>query len=461
MKIHPMFSAKLVNVGLRASVLATLVLGTTALGCSKPSTPSAQTPDTQSLNMNTSQPTDPGAPITPPATQQPAESEQPTVTVTPPDPEQLEGLARIVEHCDRLGFATFASRPKANIVFSPSSACFALGMLTAGASNAALTELSSVLGAEPKVLHPTLKRVADELRAFEVDPATIKDDALPKRPALHRANHVVLMTGFKPLTPFLTQVKESYDATISTTNLGSPAGKAILDKWVNTHTGGRIPTSVITPNPALRMVLQDAILFAAEWAKPFSSSKDQDTFHNIDGTTSQVPVMGSVRGASYAESDGWKAITLKYVSDFSALFVLPPSNDAVMNYTIKQRLISSQKDTVVRIQIPKLKLKTTTDLKPILTKLGAASIFSASTLPLEGISPAAKQGALEVSQIEQQAILNVFEAGTVAAAVTEIGIRTTMLLRPEKEFVLNRPFLMLIVHDKSGLTLFQTAVRTL
>lgn len=63
-----------------------------------------------------------------------------------------------------------------------------------------------------------------------------------------------------------------------------------------------------------------------------------------------------------------------------------------------------------------------------------------------------------VDQIAQQARLIVDEDGTVGAAVTEIGARETAAPMAEAEFHADRPFLMVVRHDTTGIDIFTAHV---
>ena len=67
---------------------------------------------------------------------------------------------------------------------------------------------------------------------------------------------------------------------------------------------------------------------------------------------------------------------------------------------------------------------------------------------------------LLVGQIVQQVKLVVAEAGTVAAALTEIKIRTGAPPRPEEpiDFTVDHPYVLRIVDLTSGIALIEAAI---
>ena len=78
---------------------------------------------------------------------------------------------------------------------------------------------------------------------------------------------------------------------------------------------------------------------------------------------------------------------------------------------------------------------------------------------LSGISTTEQ---LRVSQVLQQAYLNLDEEGTVAAAVTDIGVETSGALpgEPAVRMTVDRPYLLRIAHTETHLPLFLAAIRS-
>jgi serpin B len=90
---------------------------------------------------------------------------------------------------------------------------------------------------------------------------------------------------------------------------------------------------------------------------------------------------------------------------------------------------------------PILKLKLSTHLK----ELGATSAFDRTKADFSGINEEAK--GLHISNVIHQAVVEVNEEGTVAAAATGVIMMTRALIIEDPiEFVVNRPFIF-IIHE--------------
>jgi serine protease inhibitor len=82
-----------------------------------------------------------------------------------------------------------------------------------------------------------------------------------------------------------------------------------------------------------------------------------------------------------------------------------------------------------------------------LKNLGMADAFSTEKADFGSIAPR-----MYISQIEHKAIIEVNEEGTVAAAASSFGMGATAV-RPV-DFIVNRPFILLIRDDRTGNILF-------
>lgn len=382
----------------------------------------------------------------------------------------------VVEASDRFGLAILAGADRSgSLAFSPASAFVALGMLGEGATNAGAAELDTLLGSGGDARSNALNALAGVLAVHEGDPATVDDEDLPDRPLVHVANNVVLDDEAQVAQAFLDRLSEFHDAGVQVTDLATDRGKAVLDAWVREHTGGRIEESGIEPNEDLYLVLQDAILFAARWAQEFDPELTFDaTFTTAPGpgqpgtdqtgTEQTGPFMHARWDLAYAEADGWAAIQLPYQVGFVARFVLPPSgtDPADVDPAVLQSLgqaLDSAAPSSVEVALPRFAVESRVDLVDALTAQGLSAIFDPRSRPLEGINPDAD---LHVQQAVQQATITVGEEGTIAAAVTEVGVAgTSAPPPPDHVFIADRPFLMVVQEVTTGWDLFQAVVRSI
>ncbi|HRA75159.1 MAG TPA: serpin family protein [Propionicimonas sp.] len=380
-------------------------------------------------------------------------------------PDRATALPSVVEATRVLGTSLLQAVPEGNAVVSPSSLAVALAMLADGARGTTLSQLEAVLGASGEQRKDAFAALRGTLNSMDGDPAVVKQSELPEHPLVHLADQVVVDDGYQVSQDYLTALADGFGAGVQRADLASPAGKQVLSEWVNHHTGGLIKSSAIEPNPDLRLVLQDAILLAARWQTAFEQSATGDrAFTLTDGTSVDVETMASRTPVAYAEVDGWRAVRLPYVDGtVHADLILPPAgtDPGSIDPALLARLataLAAATPGEVELTLPTLDLAPDTlDLTATLRTVGVASVLCGEPdTDLTGMGP--EQPC--VQQAKQQAVLQVDEEGTKAAAVTEMGMAgTSAPMTPELVLHLDRPFLMEIAHTQTGWPLFLAAVR--
>lgn len=375
-------------------------------------------------------------------------------------PAKATGLPKVTDATNRLGLMMLSKTPTGvNQVVSPSSLATALAMLAAGADGKTLAELEAALGATGEARVDAFAALRGALASLDGDPALVQNKELPENPLVHLAAQVVVKDGFEVNDSYLKALADGFGAGVQRADLSGEAGKKVLSEWINHHTGGLIKETAITPNPDLRLVLQDAILLAARWQAPFKPEATGDhPFTKADGSEVLVPTMISDHSFAYAEVDGWAGVRLPYVGGrLYADVVLPPVGkspsdiDPATLTKLSQKLGAATPEPV-DLWLPKLDLKSKPlDLKDTFAGLGFTAVScEGSDIDFSGIS----EKSLCVQQAMQQAVLTVDEDGTKAAAVTEIGMAETALIIPEHTLHLDRPFLVRIADGDTDWTLF-------
>lgn len=373
-----------------------------------------------------------------------------------------DALPQVVQATRQLGVTTLRTAPRdANTVVSPSSLAMALAMLTEGARGETLEALETMLGAAGEERRDAIAALRGALLAYEGDPAVAVGKELPDRPIVHLASQVVVDDEYEPSLAYLDALVDVFDAGLQTTDLSSEAGMDVLSGWIRQHTGGLIEETAMQPTADLRLVLQDAVLLAARWQTPFNANWTAPLpFTLPDGSQVEADTMAGMEQWAFAEVDGWQAIRLPYVEALHADVLLPPqgTDPAEVPAELLAR-ISAALDTatpsLVVLSLPTLDAgPDPLDLREILPAVGAP-VLCADLPDLSGIGP----GDLCVLQAAQQAVLRVDEEGTVAAAVTEIGVGETSAPMPEHELHFDRPYLFTITHTETGWPLFLAAIR--
>lgn len=371
------------------------------------------------------------------------------------DPDEAVALPDLVAAADLMGLELLAGAGEETTVTSPASLQVTLSMAAEGAEGQTLAELESAVGATGQQRGDGINALISTLQELDGDPAVVQEDELPDTPLVHRAGRLVLDDSLTVHQAFVDALARSYDVPAETTDLAGEAGKAVLDAWVDEHTGGLVPESAVTPGPDLRLVLQDAILLAARWEQPFPAALTQpQPFTLPSGEEVQVDMMdpGKHRDTVYAELDGWQAVRLPYTGDrLSAEVILPPPGTPATDLSAQslqglREQLDAQTLRPVTLRMPVVDVQTELDLTPYLTERAPSS--------LQGGFGGIADGPLFISQAVQQGVLVVDEEGTVAAAVTEVAFADSGPAEPPIELTVDRPYLVRISDGRTGWPLF-------
>ena len=389
--------------------------------------------------------------------------------------------------CAGIGASMLSTRLRddgaANALSCPIGIALIMALLYAGAESPG-EGVNAALGlgadADAQTRDSTWSAVQQTLQRFDVtDTQQLRDfdpEAIPEAPLLHIANNI-LAIGDKTVInqEYLDSAKRWYASDLGRVPVDD--AKAALDAWANLHTGGLIKESAINVTPLTRLVVQNALLFAARWAKHFNAAAtaERQPFTRADGSTSRADLMSRTGRLTFVTGPDWRALRLRYVdgagdsgsaggsaagSETLAMDVilprkvsspidLPPTTwgEATRRLTAAQ---TAGTTTNVHLRLPRLNLSSKpTDLTGVVKSLGVRLGFQ------DHIAPD-----LLVGQIVQQVKLVVAEAGTVAAALTEIKIRTGAPPRPEEpiDFTVDHPYVLRIVDLTSGIALIEAAI---
>jgi serpin B len=233
-----------------------------------------------------------------------------------------------------------------------------------------------------------------------------------------------------------------------------------INAWVDEKTAGKIK-DLIHPgdvNDLTRLILTNAIYFKGSWAATFEKTATRtEPFHTSATATVQAPMMHRSGQYGYAQEDALTAIELPYAGNEMSMIAILPSGDidklgeSLSNEEI-DRLRKEMRPEEVDVSLPRFKIEARSLLKDKLSKLGMPDAFDKAVADFSGITG---NKTLYLSSVIHQAVIEVNEEGSEAAAATAVVIKTRTARAPSKlEFRADRPFLFMIVHNPSGSILF-------
>ena len=334
-----------------------------------------------------------------------------------------------------------------NIVLSPLSASFALGMLLNGAAGGTWEEMRATLGfagLSQAEINAGYAGLVDLL--MELDPAV----------RFRIANSVWSREGFPFVPAFGDTVRHYFDAETRALDFGDPASVDVINSWVADATEGRIDEILDHISPDQLMFLINAIYFKGDWARPFDPrNTGKGSFTLRSGSTAEVDMMSEPKVPQlFADlADGTKVLELTYGGEaFSTVFVLPP--DGADAFEVAATLEPAQwdawiaaLDTVeeVTVRMPKYELEYERTLNDDLIALGMGSAFAPGAADFSRLA-----SGVYVDLVKQKTFLKVDEIGTEAAAVTLVAIAESL----GPHIFLDRPFLFAIRERLTGTIVF-------
>jgi len=330
---------------------------------------------------------------------------------------------------------------KENMLYSPLSIRFALKMLEEGANNNTYTEINKVIGNK------------------ELPKYTNIDEVLSLANGLFIRN--TYYSNVK--SSYIDTLKEKYDADVREDEFESAKN---ANEWIEGKTLGIIKDMLndeTVKNPALVMLLINALAIDMKWASPFEYiSTNGYTFYKDDGEEMQATMMFKKevlsKDIAYYIDDDITVLTMNLLDydgvQFEFMAIMPKENlsgfvekvtkEQINEIDSKLKLSSDELDGV-NVRIPKFKFSYDLKLKDDLKTLGIKEAF-------EGKADFSKMAdtPLFVSDALHKADIDFTEDGVKAAAVTVFLLFGSAMPRPKYpvDVTINKPF-MFVIRDKN------------
>ena len=373
--------------------------------------------------------------------------------------------------CDQLGSKLLTHYLKENsaatAMASPLSLAFILAILADGATDASAQGYDALLGLSGEDRDRAWSAIQNSLNRYDSDLKGFDPDKAPDKPLVHLANHVLIADDkkFKVKQTYLDAVLRWFSTEIE--QVGVSSMKENLDAWASRNTAGLIPESGIDVTQDTRLVVQNALLFAAQWESPFEAgSTSQRNFTLAGGKTVKADLMHDTRSIPHATGKGWAAVRLSYAGGKESMAgsklaldvvlpdagTLPGAMDAG-TWAEASKALDSARKRDVELALPKLDL--TSHPKELL-----------DFLKQQGLDPAGLDkiaAGLELTQVVQQVRLILNEKGTVAAALSEakVGLGAAPGQEPPPEpitFTVDHPYVLRLRDLTSGTALLEAAI---
>lgn len=340
-----------------------------------------------------------------------------------------------------------------NVLVSPYSVVQALAMTGNGADGITKEEFENVIGGGIDF---------DELNKYLYTQRTGQPN--DEKCKLLTANSVWTRNDDERISPypeFLQKVVDYYSAELFNAPFDEETVKEV-NKWVDTNTDHMIPKIVDKIEPETVMMLINAVTFDAKWRSPyFKEDVFEHDFTNYNGTVQQAEMMFSDE-YSYLEDENATGFYKYYQGGRYAFAALLPNEDiSVTDYVNSltpeslHNVLSNPQEDYIKAGLPKFSYDYGRELSGILADMGMPSAFDNADF-----SKLAPQSVF-ISKVIHKTHIDVFEEGTRAAAVTVVEANDGCPAPPEKEIILDRPFVYCIVDTETYLPVFMGTLMNL
>lgn len=342
-----------------------------------------------------------------------------------------------------------------NVFLSPLSASYALAMAATGAAGATLDSMRATLdltGIPVQEIGTTYRSLTRLLLGL--------DNAVDIR----IANAMWYRQGFPVEQSFVTGIRQGFGAQVEAAPFDAGTVTAI-NQWASQATNGKIRQVIERLDSNEVILLANAVYFKGSWTTRFDAANTRPgQFTLSSGRTQQIPMMQRViPGAAYYDDSTMQAVELPYGRGAFAMTILLPRQgvgvDALLArldataWALITAALKNDDSTEVDMTLPRFRIEWRDTLNAALQDLGMGIAFACSAgADFSGVSSQLGRD-MCITRVQQSTMLDVNEEGTVAAAVTTVGMGPTSApIVPTVR--VDRPFVLAIRERLSGTILF-------
>jgi len=366
------------------------------------------------------------------------------------------GISKSADRFDAFGFSLVQSLKTSgqrNLLISQASVEIALGMAYAGAAGETADAMSRTLGLDRSSREAGLKDLAALQSALEKPEQGV---------TLKVANATWVDQSVRLNAEFSSDLAKTFKSTFESLSFSDPATMARINEWVSRETEGKISRLLEEPpDPTTKIFLADAVYFHAPWANPFLTLADQvQPFHLADGSTSEVMMMRQTGSFPYTKMPGYEVVALPYVGNRFAMYCFLPDGgiDALVTKLSESswsELSAALRPSQGSVALPKFTVEYgVVKLNEGLTKIGMGIAFDGRAQFTRMVDPPPPPPPLYIDSVLHKTILEVNEEGSTAAAATGVSVAILGLHEENFNLVFDRPFLVTITDQESGIILF-------
>ncbi|MCL2125510.1 MAG: serpin family protein [Oscillospiraceae bacterium] len=335
-----------------------------------------------------------------------------------------------------------------NTSISPTSVLCALAMTANGAKADTLSQMEDVLGLSVSELN-------------EYFYAYIKSLPSDEKCSMNFANSIWIKDddNYTIEDIFLQTNADYYGASIYKAAFDSNT-LTDMNNWVNTHTDGMVPKIIDKLDDYAVIYLINALAFDGEWLEIYKENMiNPGIFTCWSGERRKAEMMHSDEHAYLDDGNATGFIKAYAGGRFAFVALLPNEGLSIedyvstlsgqsLTYTLQHKQIEK-----VKTAIPKFESEYSHDMKDILKEMGMLYAFDENNADFTKLGHS-RQGSFFINRVLHKTFISVDERGTRAGAATIVEMAETAIVDKSKTVYLDRPFVYMLIDQRTNLPFF-------
>jgi serine protease inhibitor len=252
-------------------------------------------------------------------------------------------------------------------------------------------------------------------------------------------------------------------------DLGSRKTNRLIAQWLDSQTGNMLKSdtaNIQVPKETI-LALYSTIYFQAKWSNEFNARNNEDgIFHSPNGDQTVTFMNKEKMQGEYFWAEDFGAIQMYLKGGSTMWLFLPDEGKTVEDILSSQDYMDmmawrneNHKYLYINLSIPKFDIRQNCDLKNCLEDMGITDVFDRSANAFANSVYSSKFGeGCWLTAANQTTRVAIDEKGVTAASYIEFpGAGAAAPPEDEVDFVLDRPFVFVIVH-KGVLPIFAGVV---
>ena len=340
-----------------------------------------------------------------------------------------------------------------NVMISPVSLLYALGMTANGAAGETRTQMEKVLfgGIGVDEANGYFRGFADSLPNGKGGVRLTLADSI----WLNQARG-----DFSVNAEFLAANAAYFDAGVFGVDFAQEDAAGQINRWTSEKTDGMIPKLLDDLSADALMVLVNTVLFDGKWKETY---RDSDVlkreFTSLDGTKTKREMLSSEEDRYFRLGEGIGFIR-PYAEKYSFVGILPDEGKDVFDYAASitgeafLSAVTKPQYGDVQVLLPSFTFEWGASVNDALISLGMEDAFDGHAADFSGMGECGEN--IYIGEVIQKTKIELTREGTKAAAATAVVVETLAMLDPREpvRIYLDRPFVFAIVDNETGLPVF-------